>query len=136
MSGSFVGKIDCPKCGNENSLNMWEEDDVRTGYCFHHSCKSYFNERALSEAPDSDVAYTEKEPYDISWVSNLKAMDNVTRGLKAGAYRHFGVVHGVSTQDGRTLSETYYPLRDAGGETIAMQWDKYVLAYPLDGGKH
>jgi len=121
MSGSFVGKINCPKCGNENSLNMWEEDDVRTGYCFHHSCKSYFNERALSEAPDSDVAYTEKEPYDISWVSNLKSMDNVTRGLKAGAYRHFGVVHGVSTQDGRTLSETYYPLRDAGGETIAYK---------------
>ena len=121
MSGTFVGKINCPKCGNEDSLNMWEEDDVRTGYCFHHSCKSYFNERALSEAPDSDVAYTEKEPYDISWVSNLKAMDNVTRGLKAGAYRHFGVVHGVSTQDGRTLSETYYPLRDVAGETIAYK---------------
>jgi len=121
MSGTFVGKINCPKCGNEDSLNMWEEDDVRTGYCFHHSCKSYFNERALSEAPDSDVAYTEKEPYDISWVSNLKAMDNVTRGLKAGAYRHFGVVHGVSTQDGRTLSETYYPLRDEAGETIAYK---------------
>ena len=121
MSGTFVGKINCPKCGNEDSLNMWEEDDVRTGYCFHHSCKSYFNERALSEAPDSDVAYIEKEPYDISWVSNLKARDNVTRGLKAGAYRHFGVVHGVSTQDGRTLSETYYPLRDVAGETIAYK---------------
>ena len=121
MSGSFVGKINCPKCGNNESLNMWEEDDVRTGYCFHHSCKSYFSERALSEAPDSDVAYIEKEPYDISWVSNLNAMDNVTRGLKAGAYRHFGVVHGVSTQDGRTLSETYYPLRDGAGETIAYK---------------
>jgi len=104
MSGSFVGKIDCPKCGNENSLNMWEEDGVRTGYCFHHSCKSYFNERALSEVHDSDVAYIEKEPYDISWIDSLQSMDNPIRGLKRGAYAHFGIKHGVITQDGRTLA--------------------------------
>jgi twinkle protein len=121
MSGSFVGKIDCPKCGNENSLNMWEEDGVRTGYCFHHSCKSYFNERALSEVPDSDVAYIEKEPYDISWIDSLQSMDNPIRGLKRGAYAHFGIKHGVSTQDGRTLAETYYPLRDSIHETIAYK---------------
>ena len=106
----FVGKIDCPTCNRENSLNMWEEDGKRTGYCFKDDCKTYYNTKALSELPESDVVYVEKEPQDISWVQELIARDNTDRGLKAGAYRHFGVVHGVSRQDGRTVTETYYPM--------------------------
>ena len=122
MSNSqFVGKIDCPKCGSTSSLNMWEEDGIRTGYCFSHDCKTYFNTSMLSEIPESDVPYVEKEPYDITWIDSLQSMDNPIRGLKRGAYAHFGIKHGVSTQDGRTLAETYYPLRDSIHETIAYK---------------
>lgn len=109
----FVGKIDCPTCGREQALNMWEEDGERTGYCFHDDCKTYYNTKALSEIPESDVPYVEKEPQDITWISSLQSRDNPERGLMRGAYSHFGVKHGVSTQDGRTITDTYYPLRDS-----------------------
>ena len=65
---TFVGKIDCPACNRENSLNMWEVDGERTGYCFKDDCKTYYSSKALSELPESDVVYVEKEPQDISWV--------------------------------------------------------------------
>jgi Zn ribbon nucleic-acid-binding protein len=114
MSNStFLGKIDCPSCGREQALNMWEEDGERTGYCFHDDCKTYYNTKALSEIPESDVPYVEKEPQDITWVESLQSRDNPERGLMRGAYNHFGVKHGVSTQDGRTITDTYYPLRDS-----------------------
>lgn len=109
----FLGKIDCPSCGREQALNMWEEDGERTGYCFHDDCKTYYNTKALSEIPESDVPYVEKEPQDITWISSLQSRDNPERGLMRGAYSHFGVKHGVSTQDGRTITDTYYPLRDS-----------------------
>lgn len=117
----FVGKIDCPSCNRENSLNMWEEDGKRTGYCFKDDCKTYYNTKALSELPESDVEYTEREPQDISWVQELVARDNIDRGLKAGAYRHFGAVHGVSRQDGRTVTETYYPMLDDTNDILGYK---------------
>lgn len=118
---TFVGKIDCPTCNRENSLNMWEEDGERTGYCFKDDCKTYYSTRALSELPESDVPYVEKEPQDISWVQELIARDNAERGLKAGAYRHFGVVHGLSRQDGRSVTETYYPMLDDTNEACGYK---------------
>ena len=113
MGGLFVGKIDCPRCGGSLSLNMWEEDNKRTGYCFHSSCSNkYFNTQALSEIPESSViAIEDKEPKDYSWIQELPSRDNPQRGLKRGAYAHFGVKHGVSRQDGQTIAETYYPCR-------------------------
>ena len=117
MTKVFVGKIDCPRCGGHESLNMWEEDGERTGYCFreNHDENSqgskYFSTQALSEIPESDVPYIEKEPANLDWIQELATKDNPTRGLKAGAYRHFGVKHGLSTTDGRTIAETYYPRR-------------------------
>lgn len=117
----FVGKIDCPKCGRGHSLNMWEEDGERTGYCFKDDCKSYFSQRMLSEIPESDVEYVEKEPQDITWIESLQPHNNVQRGLKAGAYKHFGVKHGLSTQDGRTITDTYYPLRDDSNQVTGYK---------------
>lgn len=117
MTKVFVGKIDCPRCGGHESLNMWEEDGERTGYCFRESHdensqgSKYFSTQALSEIPESDVPYIEKEPANLDWIQELATKDNPTRGLKAGAYRHFGIKHGLSTADGRTIAETYYPRR-------------------------
>jgi twinkle protein len=111
MSGSCVARIACPTCGDESSLQVFEEDGVRTGYCFQPTCKTYYNTQALSSLPDSDVEYTPQEPKDISWVDSLGTFDHPARGLLRGAYKHFGVKHGLSTSDGRTLTETYYPRR-------------------------
>tara|TARA_R100000544_G_scaffold36853_2_gene26059 strand:+ start:2227 stop:3825 length:1599 start_codon:yes stop_codon:yes gene_type:complete len=91
---------------------MWEEDGVRTGYCFKDDCKTYFNERSLSEIPESDVPYVEKEAPNIEWVGELGTYHNPDRALKKGAYVHFGVKHGLSTQNRGVISETYYPRRD------------------------
>jgi len=106
---------------------MWVEDDKKTGYCFSsnhdeqvHGSK-YYTEKALSEIPESDTPYVEKEPQDISWVQELRTLDNNERGLKAGAYRHFGVKHGVSRQDGRTVTETYYPMLDDTNEVTGYK---------------
>jgi len=110
-----VAKISCPICGSSDGLNIFEEDGVRTGYCFsskHDESTKYFNTKALAEIPESDVIYEEKEPKDISWVDELRTLDNPERALKAGAYKVFGVKHGVSRQDGRTVTETYYPMLD------------------------
>jgi hypothetical protein len=111
MSGSCVARIACPTCGDENSLQVFEEDGVRTGYCFQPTCKTYYNTQALSSLPDSDVEYIPQEPKCIKWVDGLGTYDHPARGLKGGSYKHFGVKHGVSTSDGRTLTETYYPRR-------------------------
>lgn len=117
MTGVFQGKIDCPVCQGKEKLNMWEEDGEKTGYCFNVECKTYFSTKALSQIPESDVPYVEKEPQDITWVEGLQTFSNPDRALKAGAYKHFGVKHGVSTRDGRTLAETYYPRRNNGDTT-------------------
>jgi hypothetical protein len=111
MSGSCVARIACPTCGDENSLQVFEEDGVRTGYCFQPTCKTYYNTQALSSLPDSDVEYIPQEPKCIKWVDGLGTYDHPARGLKGGSYKHFGVKHGVSTRDGKTLTETYYPRR-------------------------
>ena len=122
MAGKFVGKIDCPRCGGTQSLNMWDNDGERTGYCFKDNCTDkYFSEQALSEIPESDIPYVEKEPQDLSWVEELPTINNDDRGLKAGAYKHFGVKHGLSRQDGRTLAETYYPLRDDSSQVLGYK---------------
>ena len=110
-----VAKIPCPICGSSDGLNIFEEDGVRSGYCFsskHDESTKYFNTKALAEIPESAVIYEEKEPKDISWVDELRTLDNPERALKAGAYKVFGVKHGVSRQDGRTVTETYYPMLD------------------------
>lgn len=121
MAGDFVGKIDCPRCGGEMKLNMWEEDGVRSGYCFDgdhdvevHGKRHFFQDQ-LAEIPESDIEYTPQEPKDISWVEELQTLDNPERGLKKGAYKHFGVKHGLSTTDGKTVVETYYPRCDDSG---------------------
>jgi twinkle protein len=111
MSGNCVARIACPTCGDENSLQVFEEDGVRTGYCFQPTCKTYYNTQALSSLPDSDAVYIPQEPKDISWVDGLGTFDHPARGLLRGAYKHFGVKHGLSTSDGKTLTETYYPRR-------------------------
>lgn len=113
MSGQCVTRISCPTCIKENTdnLQVFEEDGVRTGYCFQPQCKTYYNTQALSSLPDSDVEYIPQEPKDISWVDGLGTFDHPARGLLRGAYKHFGVKHGLSTSDGRTLTETYYPRR-------------------------
>lgn len=122
MAGKFVGKIDCPRCGGTQSLNMWDNDGERTGYCFKDNCTDkYFSEQVLSEIPESDIPYVEKEPQDLSWVEELPTINNDDRGLKAGAYKHFGVKHGLSRQDGRTLAETYYPLRDDSSQVLGYK---------------
>lgn len=127
MSGSIVTKINCPRCGDtKKKLNVFEEDGVRTGYCFAggHSdgCGSrYFHTEALAEIPESDVPYVEKEPQDLSWISSLQSLDNPDRGLMRGAYNYFGVKHGLSMQDGRTISETYYPLRDDSNQVTGYK---------------
>ena len=110
-----ICKLPCPVCGSSKGLNIFEEDGVRTGYCFspkHDESTKYFSTKALAEIPESDVIYEEKEPKDISWVDELQVFDNPDRGLKRGAYGHFGIKHGVSRQDGRTITETYYPRLD------------------------
>jgi twinkle protein len=126
MSGSVVAKISCPRCGSGDGLNIFEEDGVRTGYCFSskHSddCGSrYFHTEALAEIPESDVPYVEKEPQDLSWIESLHSLDNPDRGLMRGAYNYFGVKHGLSMQDGRTIAETYYPLRDDSNQVTGYK---------------
>lgn len=127
MTGKYIGRIHCPRCGSSEGLNMWEEDGVRTGWCFDGSHETtlhgsqYYTHEALSEIPESDVPYVEKEPQDISWVQELGTLNNPERGLKSGAYKHFGIKHGVSTQDGRTISHTYYPLRDDSGQVTGYK---------------
>lgn len=121
---THISKIACPVCGSSDGLNIFEEDGVRSGYCFsskHDEKTKYFNSKALSEIPESDVIYVEKEPKDISWVDELQTLDNPERGLKRGAYAHFGVKHGVSRQDGRTVTETYYPLLDDTSDAVGYK---------------
>jgi twinkle protein len=121
---THISKIACPVCGSSDGLNIFEEDGVRTGYCFsskHNEDTKYFNSKALSEIPESDVVYVEKEPKDISWVEELQTLSNPERGLLKGAYKHFDVRHGVSRQDGRTITETYYPLLDDTSEKIGYK---------------
>lgn len=120
MSGQCVTRIGCPACGKHDSLQVFEEDGERTGYCFNPVCKTYYTTKQLGGLPDSDVEYVAQEPRDITWVGELQTRDHAERGLKAGAYKHFGVRHGVSTQDGQTLTETYYPRRK-GSDTIGYK---------------
>lgn len=125
MAGNIVQKLPCPICGSSDGLNIYDEDGVRTGYCWsskHEKMGSrYFSTEALGDIPESDVPYVEKEPPNLDWIQELGTYDHKERGLKKRAYMHFGVKHGLSTKDGRTLTETYYPMRDSSGETIGYK---------------
>ena len=86
MSGNCVARIACPTCGDENSLQVFEEDGVRTGYCFQPTCKTYYTTQALSSLPDSDVEYTPQEPKDISWA--LTSTSELSMVSVQGMERH------------------------------------------------
>lgn len=107
MAGNCVTKLDCLHCDGTDTVQVFLEDGERTGFCF--KCKHYYNESELAGMEGYDAPVEDKPPQDISWVKQLRTLDNPQRGMKAASYRHFGVKHGLSLQDGQTISETYYP---------------------------
>jgi twinkle protein len=108
--GHCIEKIE-HSCGTHDGLQVFENDGKYDGYCF--SCHTWvpdpygdkpknFKPKKLKASPDQLLA-------EMAVIARCQSHTLDTRKLNADALDYFGVKVGVSEQDGKTPTCTFFP---------------------------
>ena len=124
MAGTCVEKIDCPRCGGTDTLQVFEQGDGETnGYCF--KCQTPFDPEETSAALDGrepkkaidlPEEYIKQQLQEIMECP-IKALPS--RGLREDTASYFKVRTGLSEADGKTPETWHFPLTKNNGTELA-----------------
>lgn len=126
MSGICVEKIDCPKCGGTDTLQVFDSEGEHDGFCF--KCKTPYDPEQIQAALDGreprppqhlSEEYIKEQIQEIIECPIL-AMDS--RGIRQDTCSYFKVRTGLSEADGKTPDTWHFPLtRNDGKELNGFQ---------------
>lgn len=110
-------------CGSSDGLQVFEEDDKYTGYCF--ACDKYVPD-PYGDNPKPPKAYrpvkTQEEiQAELDEVKGYPTVELPDRKLSAWALEHYGVRIGLSEQDGSTPITSYFPYTDENGSVVGVK---------------
>ncbi len=117
-----VEKLPHDKCGSSDALQVFENKNKYTGYCFN--CDTFIpspygdrkqEEKASPLPSPEDVA---EQLYDISKLPILARED---RALRQDTLDWYGIRTGVSEQDGTTPIVSYFPFHNDVGDITSYK---------------
>ncbi len=116
MTGTCIEKLPHDVCGSRDGLQVFEEGGVYTGYCF--VCSTYIPDPYHDKPDDYQpmrVGKSEEEiAIELEEIDLYPSCDLPTRQLKQEYLDYFGVVVGVSQNDGLTPETVYFPYAQRG----------------------
>jgi len=120
-------KCDCPKCGGTDTVQLFEEEQGVTSFCF--KCRTVYDvdeTRGLLNGTEvrKAVQYSEQEiQAQIQGIIEAPVLDIPERGLTLDTAKYFQVRTGLSEQDGRTRNTWHFPL------TKVRDGKRYLAGY-------
>ena len=106
--GTPIYKTSCDECGSSdaNQVFLNPENDTENSFCF--ACEVY---KELGEGKARPIM-KEEEIVDLSSISSLPSQG--VRGINKQVMSLFGVKTALSTSDGSTITDHYYPAYKSG----------------------
>lgn len=118
-----VEKIVHDKCGSRNLQTFLNKDGTYTGFCF--SCGRFSNDPYHDKPKGYKPVFLKKSPEriaeEIAEISQYQTVDLPDRKLEKEYLEYFGIVIGVSEEDGVTPISHHYPYHNKDGDLLGYK---------------